>query len=749
VHIANYGTDASGNQTSCSIAATVQTGSFTIAADPDWLDVQAGAETGDLSRVSLSGIGSFAGNVTVTVTSITDANGNDVTANGGIDCWFTSSGDTTSNPLAAGGTDTLNAIAGYDTPEGDYWITLTAADGSGNTSATTLDLEVDAGFELYAEPTSLTIPTGGTGTSIISAGSFGSPYGSRISLEQPQIFDMNGNQVIDGSVGVTLSQSSINVDDGSTSTATVTVGADVLAGSTYMVFITGSGPGGSESSAQISVTVGSPSFKINPAPAAVSINAGDPAGTTSVMSVMPADGFTGTVGLSVTSTAGTDASGNPIAGPMPSATFAPASVPITDTNGQNIIATIVAGSDVQAGMYTVTILGRCGSLSSPATITVTVNATGTPTMSIGNASWSPNPADVGDTISGTVPATITPSQTGTVTYSWIVGQVWRSDDGTPGTFAPYSGNCIIGWPSGTNNSNPTFNAQFFETGYYIVQVGASARITNDGTGTLTFSAHGYIGGVESDIKGATAAAYTFNPMQSSVSSRMHVIGRVMAFCHDDDGLFFIHGQGPVDEASAFNKYVHEIWGYEPLQGSDGLQVNPKVGQMEAALNYTIDGRKPLTTVMFAGHGTDGSIICLKGPDPSTGPGSQVLLTYSGYTNPVFQNQSRFLIDTMVSDLSNIELVVLCACTFGGTGATPPLAQAFLNKGVKCVVCIGVEEQYGYVALEFLTGTSKHPHDGFIELSKKLKSFVAACKQAEKTTRLDVGGDYKISADAYW
>jgi len=67
------GIDASGNQTSCWVDATVQTGSFTLSANPDWLDVSAGDETGDISTISLSGIGSFAGNATVTVSSITDA----------------------------------------------------------------------------------------------------------------------------------------------------------------------------------------------------------------------------------------------------------------------------------------------------------------------------------------------------------------------------------------------------------------------------------------------------------------------------------------------------------------------------------------------------------------------------------------------------------------------------------------------------------------------------------------------------
>jgi len=481
------GTDASNNQTSCSVEATVQTGSFTIAANPDWLDVSAGDETRDLTTVSLSGLGSFAGNATVTVISITDANGNDVTSGGGIDCWFTSSGDATSNPLAAGGQDTLNAIAGYDTAEGDYTITLTAADASGNTSTTTLDLEVDAGFELYAEPTSLTIPAGGTGASIISAGSFGSPYGSAIALEQPQIFDMNGNPVIDGSVSVSLSQSSINVDDGSTSTATVTVGADVPAGSTYTVFITGAGPGGSESSAQISVTVANPSITLDASPSPVSVNAGDTAGQTSTVSVIPSGGFTGLVSLSVGSVTGTAANGNALSGTMPMVSLSANSITIgPDGNGQSVPATISADATVTPGTYTTTIAGVSGTVSGNATLTIMVNAANSPTLTIDTT---PNNGDVDTPINLTCVGSLSG------TYEWSAGTVWRSDTAN-GTYNVYSGGDIsFSWVDAeSGETDPasqyaTLQATFGTPGYYIVQVNASDILSG-----TTYTATGYIGG---------------------------------------------------------------------------------------------------------------------------------------------------------------------------------------------------------------------------------------------------------------
>lgn len=146
-------------------------------------------------------------------------------------------------------------------------------------------------------------------------------------------------------------------------------------------------------------------------------------------------------------------------------------------------------------------------------------------MSIGNANWLPNPANVGDTIRGTVPATITPSATGAVAYSWTAGQVWSSVTGVSGTFAPYSGNCVIGWPSGTNSPSPTFNALFFDAGHYIVQVNASARITNvDGT-TTALSATGYIGGSQSDISSNDGTGHVV-PLLAGVGSvvGMDVVG---------------------------------------------------------------------------------------------------------------------------------------------------------------------------------------------------------------------------------
>jgi len=367
--------DDGNNQTSCSVEATVQTGSFTIAADPDWLDVQAGDETGDISTVSLSGLGSFAGNATVTVTSITDASGNAVTSSSGIDCWFTSSGDATSNPLAAGGTDTLNAIAGYDTPEGDYTITLTVADASGNTSTTTLDLEVDAGFELYADPTSLTIPTRGTGASIISAGSFGTPYGSPISLEQPQIFDMNGNPVIDGSVSVSLSQSSINVDDGSTSTATVSASATATVG-VYTVLITGADSSGNQTSCWVDATVQTGSFTINADPAWLDTQAGDTTGDSSDITVTGLGSFNGPVTVAVTQI--TDPSGNDVttSGAIDAAFSAGrASTSLSVPGDATDTLAVSASASAPQGDYTITLTGADGSGNTSTTqVSVEVDA---------------------------------------------------------------------------------------------------------------------------------------------------------------------------------------------------------------------------------------------------------------------------------------------------------------------------------------------------------------------------------------
>lgn len=157
------------------------------------------------------------------------------------------------------------------TAQGDYTVTLTGSDGSGNTTTTSIDVEVDAGFVLDAPPQNLTIAPGESATSTIDALSAGDAIGSAITLQPAQVFDEYGNLVRDGSVSVTLGPGSVNVGDGSTSTATVSVGATVSTGSTYAITVPGKDAGVNDASATINVTVARPGLSLQASPGSISV----------------------------------------------------------------------------------------------------------------------------------------------------------------------------------------------------------------------------------------------------------------------------------------------------------------------------------------------------------------------------------------------------------------------------------------------------------------------------------------------
>ncbi len=134
----------------------------------------------------------------------------------------------------------------------------------------------------------------------------------------------------------------------------------------------------------------------------------------------------------------------------------------------------------------------------------------TPSLTVNNCeSWDPNPAYVGDAIHGTVTSTLSPGNLDSdgsgptfVTYDWETRNVYESDDGgatIPFTDATNRTSYVIVWQPG--DSSATFNATFFDPGYYILQVNCTANVCDSSTGTVIASAvaTGYVGGDASDI----------------------------------------------------------------------------------------------------------------------------------------------------------------------------------------------------------------------------------------------------------
>jgi hypothetical protein len=176
------------------------------------------------------------------------------------------------------------------------------------------------------------------------------------------------------------------------------------------------------------------------------------------------------------------------------------------------MATVIASSSVVPGTYNATITGSVGTVTATTNLQIIVNAAGTSLLSIGDATWSPNPATLGPNgalVSGNVTALISPSLLAgdSVSYTWSATQVWRADPNARTLkFTPYSGNYTIAWPSNSSAATPTFNATFYDTGDYIIQVSTTAKITHSDNSVTSISGSGYIGGSQSDVDAGAATA---------------------------------------------------------------------------------------------------------------------------------------------------------------------------------------------------------------------------------------------------
>lgn len=238
-------------------------------------------------------------------------------------------------------------------------------------------MEVDGGFTLNAAPASQSVAIGGSFVSAITATSAcdHSPY-VWLSAEA---YDSNGNDVTnEGIVDVYLSTAWIGMNDGSYSTATITVGPNAVNGEMYYVDVTGQDEYVNTADAWIDVTVGSPGLTLQANPATVTVTPPASDGTggtqaTSAILVQPSGGLAGAVTLAASIA---DSSGNQVPTGF-TIGFNP-STPGIDSNDDPItsIATIAADDTVPAGTYTATIIGKCDPASATTSITITVNGGG-------------------------------------------------------------------------------------------------------------------------------------------------------------------------------------------------------------------------------------------------------------------------------------------------------------------------------------------------------------------------------------
>ena len=128
-----------------------------------------------------------------------------------------------------------------------------------------------------------------------------------------------------------------------------------------------------------------------------------------------------------------------------------------------------------------------------------------PVINVNTGAWQPNPAGVGQIITSHVTTIVdNPYQSPSGDsisqhWNWITGGVYRSDDGTSGSFTPYTSGYGIAWSPGSSTTD--FSGTFSEAGFYIIKVTAALTYHDDTTGKdiVTCTSDGYIGGSAGDL----------------------------------------------------------------------------------------------------------------------------------------------------------------------------------------------------------------------------------------------------------
>ncbi|HEY3332325.1 MAG TPA: polymorphic toxin-type HINT domain-containing protein [Capsulimonadaceae bacterium] len=170
---------------------------------------------------------------------------------------------------------------------------------------------------------------------------------------------------------------------------------------------------------------------------------------------------------------------------------------------------------VTAGIHTVIATANyAGNIPVKSPPVIVYGGSATPALTVEDVTggWQPNPANVGDTITGTVKAVFTPSSMESdgsgptyVTHEWSTAGVYRSDTGDAGSFTTYAGNYSIGYRG--HGKEDQFHAVFFDPGYYILKVTCAATVHDSHTGaTLSaLSATGWVGGTTADLAASAHA----------------------------------------------------------------------------------------------------------------------------------------------------------------------------------------------------------------------------------------------------
>ncbi len=414
---------------------TPATGSFTISASPSSLSVAQGRQ--GTSTITTAVSGGFNSAITLSASGVP-------------------SGTTLSfspNPIAApgSGSSTMTITVGSTTPMGTYPIIVTG-NGGGVQQSTTVTLTViaAASFTISASPSSLSVSPGHQGLSTITT-AVTNGFNSSITL--------SSSGVPTGTT-VSFSPNPISAPGSGSSTMTIAVGSGTPTG-TYPITVTGNG-GGVQQSTTVTLTVAIPTFTISASPSSLSIAQGRQG--TSTITTAVSGGFNSAITLS--------ASGVPSG-----TTLSFGTNPIPAPGSGSSIMTITVGSTTPMGTYPIIVTGNGGGVQQSTTVTLTVTAAASFTISA-----SPSSLSIAQGRQGT--STITTAVSGGFNSS-----ITLSASGVPsGTTLSFGTNPIPAPGSGSSIMTITVGSTTPMGTYPITVTGNGGGVQQSTTVTLTVTA---------------------------------------------------------------------------------------------------------------------------------------------------------------------------------------------------------------------------------------------------------------------
>jgi len=289
-------------------------------------------------------------------------------------------------------------------------------------------------FSMVPETTIVPVTAGNSGTDIINVSSVNTFAGSVSFTCTPA-----------SGISCTITPAA-TLTSGSNSALTLTINASASAANkNYNVLVTGKDAAGlfvHTLAIEAVVSGGSttPGFSLSAAPSSLNLVAGASAGNTSVVTAMPANGFTGAINLSC-SVAGPSGATSPA-----TCSLSSSSVDVTSGAATSTV-TVASTSTTTAGAYTVTVTGTGSGAagSAPITETATINVAVTaPTFAL---SANPNSGSITAGSSATTTISVAPSGfTGSVALTCAVT---GSGTGVTCTLSPTSVS-ISGTTAGTS-----------------------------------------------------------------------------------------------------------------------------------------------------------------------------------------------------------------------------------------------------------------------------------------------------------